>query len=97
MAPVMKFYAKHCIIGFSVAAVFTGALFYLNVANLWHLVSTSDVGVMAAVVFWILNGIVFAGVQTAIAVMMMAEREDDGPRGGTPVPVRAKAAVRSPL
>jgi hypothetical protein len=46
-----------------------------------------------------LNGVVFAGVQFAIAVMRMAE-PDDGPRGGlkrpirvdlTPIPVMATA------
>jgi len=90
MPPVLKFYFTHCAIGFAIAATFTGAILWFNVANLWHLVSSSDIGLMAIVVFWILNGIVFAGVQTAIAVMFMQEK-DETPRGGTPVPVRVTA------
>ncbi|MDF1727959.1 MAG: hypothetical protein P1U53_09425 [Sulfitobacter sp.] len=95
MSPIARFYITHCLLGFLAAGIFTASLLYLNVANLWHLISTSDIGLMALVVFWILNGIVFAGVQTGIAVMMMAEDEDDGgPRGGTPIPIRAPARRR---
>ena len=95
MPKIMRFYAMHCALGFLVAGVFTAALMYFNVANLWHLISTSDIGLMALVVFWVLNGIVFAGVQTAVAVMMMAENtdsDDDGPKGGTPIAVAAPAS-----
>lgn len=95
MPQIMRFYALHCVIGFTVSAVFIAGLLYLNVANLWHLISTSDIGLLALIVFWVLNGIVFAGVQTAVAVMMMAENPDaddnEPPQGGTPVGVRAHA------
>lgn len=99
MPIIFRFYIKHCIIGFCVSAVFIGALLYFNVANLWHLISTSDVGLMALIVFWVLNGIVFAGVQTGVAIMLMAEdgKDDDGPSSGLGVhadlaPVRAVQA-----
>jgi len=97
MPIIFQFYIKHCLIGFGVSAVFIATLLYFNVANLWHLISTSDVGLMALVVFWVLNGIVFAGVQTGVAVMMMAEDDDDDDddrRGNAPsglVPVRQQA------
>jgi hypothetical protein len=96
MPKIFKFYFLHCAIGFAVSAIFVGALLYFNIANLWHLISTSDIGMMALFVFWVLNGIVFAGVQTAVAVMLMAEKDDDddGPQGGTPVPVRVAAGQR---
>ncbi|KIN60418.1 hypothetical protein Z945_1389 [Sulfitobacter noctilucae] len=97
MPNVFRFYIKHCVIGFTVAAGFVGLLLWFNVANLWHLISTSDIGLMALAVFWVLNGIVFAGVQTGVAVMLMAEDEDHGPKGGTPVravPVRVIATPR---
>ena len=85
MPKIAQFYAKHCLFGFAIAAAFIAALLYFNVANLWHLISTSDIGLMALVVFWILNGIVFAGVQTAVAVMRLADKDDgDAPKGGTP-------------
>ena len=79
MPAVFRFYITQCLIGFAAAAVFVAALLWLDVGNLWHLISTSDIGVMALLVFWVLNGIVFAGVQTGVAVMMMAEDEDQGP------------------
>lgn len=102
MPPIFRFYIRHCLIGFAVAAIFVGAILYFNIANLWHLISHSDIGLMALIVFWVLNGIVFAGTQTAIAVMLMAEKED-GPRGGSivrggqmqPVPALAHAPKRS--
>lgn len=93
MPKIIRFYITHCVLGFIAAGVFTAALLYFNVANLWHLISTSDIGVMALIVFWVLNGIVFAGVQTGIAIMLLAEDDDDeGPKGGTPVAVRVPAS-----
>ncbi|KIN64001.1 hypothetical protein Z946_2884 [Sulfitobacter noctilucicola] len=99
MPDVFKFYIKHALIGFLVAGVFVGLLLYFNVANLWHLISTSDIAIMALVVFWALNGLVFGGVQTAVAVMLMAEdRSDDsnGPRGNTPQQVLADGLIPVP-
>jgi hypothetical protein len=96
MPKILRFYILHCAIGFAVAGVFTAGVLWFNVANLWHLVSTSDIGLMAIVVFWVLNGIVFAGVQFGVAVMLMAENDDDdddiGPGGGLRVPVRVPAS-----
>ncbi|MGJ8556007.1 MAG: hypothetical protein ACSHW6_03130, partial [Sulfitobacter geojensis] len=87
MPVIFRFYIKHCVIGFALSAIFIAGLLWLNVANLWHLISTSDIGLMALVVFWVLNGIVFAGVQTGVAVMLMSEEGDvdAGPKGGSPV------------
>lgn len=100
MPKLIRFYILNCIIGFTVSAVFTFAIMWFNVANLWHLVSSSDIGLMAIIVFWVLNGIVFAGVQFGVAVMLMADNDDkdDGPRGGHRIPVRvpASAEVRRP-
>lgn len=102
MPKLVRFYITHCIIGFALGAAFVAALLWLNVANLWHLISTSDVGLMAVVVFWVLNGIVFAGAQTTVALLLMSESDDAGdtPRGNAPVtsqvpvPVRAEAKAR---
>lgn len=83
MPKLVELYIRHVLIGFTIAAGFVALLLWLNVMNLWHLVSTSDVGVLAVVVLWFAHGIVFAGVQFGWAVMAMAEKDDDG-RGGTP-------------
>ena len=93
MPKIFRFYILHCLIGFAISAVFIAGLLYLNVANLWQLIRGSDVGLLALTVFWVLNGIVFSGVQTAVAVMLMAENdEDEGPKGGTPAAVRIRSS-----
>lgn len=97
MPKLIRFYIINCVIGFAVAAVFTAAIMWFNIANLWQLISGSDIGIMAIIVFWVLNGIVFAGVQFGVAVMLMADGSDkeDGPRGGMRIPVRVPAEVKS--
>lgn len=99
MPELIKLYIKNVLIGFAIAAAFVGTLLWFNVMNLWHLVTTSDSGVLAVVILWFAHGIVFAGVQFAYAVMSLAERNDT-PRRGTPVadltrPVRVKVAAPS--
>jgi hypothetical protein len=76
------------------SAVFVGALFAFDVANLWTLVSRSDVGLMAAVMLFMGNGIVFAGVQFGISVMRMGD-DDEEPRGGQREPGAFPSCPRS--
>src|SRR5690606_1653981 len=68
------------LIGFAIAAAFVAGLLWFNVANLWYLVTHNSMGPLAVLILWFANGIVFAGVQFAIAVMTL--REDDS-TGGT--------------
>lgn len=106
MPKLIKLYIVNVAIGFVLAAIFVGMLLWFNIANLWHLVSTSDKGWIAVVVLWVSNGIIFAGVQFAIAVMRLKDDDDDEPRGGNrapaleylaePVPVRVKPQNRAP-
>lgn len=101
MPRLVRLYIRNVIIGFGLAGAFVGLLLWLNVMNLWHLVSNSPDGVLAAFVLWFMNGIVFAGVQFAWVIMSMAEKTDRK-GGGTPVadlsrPVRIKTeASRRP-
>ncbi|MCQ0092483.1 hypothetical protein [Roseovarius sp. M141] len=81
MPKLIRLYITHVAIGFGIAGAFVGMLLWFNIANLWHLVSHSDKGWLAVLVLWLANGIVFAGVQFAIAVMNMKD-DDDEPRGG---------------
>lgn len=88
MPQLVKLYITQVLIGFGIAAAFVGALLYFNVANLWHLVTHNDVGLIAVVVLWFANGIVFSGVQFAIKIMSMAEKDDEdtgGKRDDLPV------------
>jgi len=97
MPKLIKLYIKNVLIGFAVAGAFVAVLLWFNVMNLWHLVSSSDAGILAVVVLWFAHGIVFAGVQFAWAVMALAEREDSGPRGNTPVRSEALLTVPVPV
>ena len=89
MPDLIRLYIRQCIAGFAIAGVFVGLLFAFNVANLWHLVSTSDVGLIAALMLWMANGIGFAGVQFGITIMRMGEPEEppQPPRRGQTLPV----------
>lgn len=92
---LIRLYIKSCLIGFGAAAVFVGMLLAFNIANLGHLILGSPQGIIAALVLWIANGIVFAGVQFGIVIMGMADDDDDDHGGkrdpvllAEPVPVR---------
>lgn len=76
MPRVVRLYIQSAIIGFAVSAIFVAMIIGLNVANLRHLIFTSDIGVVATLVFWILNGIVFSGVQFAYSIAQLAKQSD---------------------
>jgi hypothetical protein len=82
MPKLVRLYITQVAIGFGIAAVFVAMLLWFDIANLWHLVTHSDKGLLAVIILWVSNGIVFAGVQFAIAVMRMKDDDDDEPRGG---------------
>ena len=96
MPKLVRLYIISVAIGFAISAVFVVGLVWLDVAGLRHLILGTDKGWLAALMMFMFNGIVFAGVQFAIRIMGMAEY-DDGPRGGTRAPVirdiPARAAV----
>lgn len=102
MPKLIRLYIIQVLIGFGIAAAFVGVLLAFNVANLWHLVTHSDMGILAVVVLWVSNGVVFSGVQFAIRIMGMAERDDDDAQGGKrsgvvlqrPIPALVPAQVR---
>ncbi|WP_170397638.1 hypothetical protein [Ruegeria arenilitoris] len=95
MPKLIRLYITQVAWGFVISAMFVGVLLALNVANLRHLITSSEMGLIALGMIWFMNGIVFAGVQFAYAIMSMAEKPQ-GPRRGTPVaaefePVMVKA------
>lgn len=108
MPKLVRLYITQVAIGFGLAGVFVGMLLWFDIAGLWHLVSHSDKGLLAVLILWLANGIVFAGVQFAIAVMRLKDDDDDEPRGGlrqhvmrhdyAAIPVRAgQGRARGPL
>ncbi|MDP1669867.1 hypothetical protein [Phaeovulum sp.] len=92
MPKLVRLYLFNIAIGFALSAVFVGLLLWLNVANLWHLVSSSPLGWVAVAMLLVFNALVFSGVQFAIAVMRMADPE--GGNGGTRAPVAARRPVK---
>ena len=101
MPELVRLYIRNVAIGLGLSVVFVAMLMWFNVANLAHLVTATQGGAIAVVMLVIFNGIVFGGVQFAIAVMRMAEPEGDDDRGrrdaipaAEPALVRVPAAVR---
>jgi predicted branched-subunit amino acid permease len=98
MPDLVKMYIRQCAIGFLLSAIFVGLLLYFNVVNLWHLVTHTDVGILAIFLMWLFNGIVFAGVQFGIAIMLMKydDDDDDDDHRGRPIhltPIRVEATA----
>lgn len=85
MPELVRLYIRHVVIGFLLGALFTALLLWLNVANLWHLVTSTRGGSLAVLMLTLFNSFVFSGVQFAIAVMGLAE--DEGQGGGTLAPL----------
>ena len=92
MPALVRLYIRNVLTGFALSAAFVGALLWLNVANLWHLISTSPQGWIAALMLFVFNGAVFAGVQFAIVIMRMEDRGTGG--GGRKAPVAIGIPVR---
>jgi len=82
MPKLIRLYIRHVLIGFVLSAIFVGLLLGLDVAGLRRLVLGSDMGWLAGLMLLVFNGSIFAGVQFGIAVMRMAEPEDEPPSGG---------------
>lgn len=92
MPKLIRLYIVNVAIGFAISAAFLAMLVGLDVAGFRHLILGTEMGYVAGAMFFVANGIIFAGVQFGIAVMRLAE-DDDTPRGGTrqhnvPAPVR---------
>lgn len=73
---VVRLYINSALNGFGISLGFAALILIFNVGNLRHLVSTSDVGVIAMIAFWVLNGIVFSGVQFAFALAQVVRAEN---------------------
>lgn len=92
----IKFLLRHAFVGGVVAVAFVGALLWMNVANLWHLVTHSPEGPLALIVMTAFFWITFGSVQIGIRIMMMGEDTDRGggrrapEQAATPVPVRVR-------
>lgn len=94
---LIRLYIFNCLFGFLLSAIFCTLLLGLDVAGLRHLVLASPGGLLALGVFFVLNGIVFAGVQSAIVIWSLGQDETP-PAGGkrlraVPAPLPVRVAV----
>jgi TRAP-type C4-dicarboxylate transport system permease small subunit len=97
MPELVRLYIRSAALGFAISAIFTAGLVWWDVAGIGHLILGSDIGLVAAAMMVVFNGIVFSAVQFAYKIMAMAE-DDEGPRGGhgarepvlIPVPVATR-------
>lgn len=85
MPKLVRLYIQQVLIGFAVAAAFVALLMFLNIANLWHLVTHTSGGWLALLMLWIFNGIVFAGVQFALSLPSDRSGRGDGGRRSNPI------------
>jgi hypothetical protein len=96
MPELVRLYIRSVALGFAISATFTAGLVWWDVAGIGHLILGSDIGLVAAVMLVVFNGIIFSAVQFAFKIMAMAE-DDSGPKGGhkahalIPIPVTAPA------
>jgi len=93
MPKLIRLYIVSVAIGFALAALFVAMLVWFDIANLRHLVLGQPMGWLAAIMLTVFHGIVFAGAQFAIAIMRLAE-DDDEPRGGRRAPVATREPAR---
>lgn len=94
---VVRLYIFNCLIGFTLSGIFTAAIVWWNIAGIGHLVASVPEGKLALLVFFMLNGIVFSGVQTGIVIMTMDYDDEDKDRGlRVPVPEPALIPVPAP-
>ncbi len=87
MPKLVRLYIVCVLTGFGISALFLGFLLWQDVMGLRGLIFGSDQGFVAALMLFVFNGSLFAGVQFAVTVMAMAD-DDQGPRGGRKMPTR---------
>lgn len=100
MPKLIRLYIQSIVVGFALSVAFVAALVVMDVAGLQGLILGSSMGMVAAAMLVVFNGIIFAGAQFAYVIMRMADC-DDGPRGGRGVrqeliPIRVEAVARRP-
>jgi len=93
MPRLIRLYITQVAIGFTISLAFTVLVIVLDIGRLGYLMTHVDGGWLAAFLFFMLNGIVFAGVQFGISVMRMADTGDDTPPRGPKLLLRSFATV----
>ncbi|WP_347267295.1 hypothetical protein [Paracoccus sp. (in: a-proteobacteria)] len=93
MPQLVRLYLFSTVIGLALGLVFTALLLVLDVAGLWHLVSATRGGWIAVFMLAFFHAVLFSGVQFAIRIMLMAQR--DTPAGGKRQRIRLHLSARA--
>lgn len=94
MPDYIKLILRHAAYGGVIAVVFVATLLWMNVGNLWHLVTHTAEGPLALVVMTLLFWITFGSVQIGIRIMMMGDDDDKGGGKRAPEPLAIRVPVR---
>ncbi|ABK42722.1 hypothetical protein Mmc1_0195 [Magnetococcus marinus MC-1] len=76
-----KFLARHALIGFFMSAILVTAMVYWDFQHMGTLILSSAAPALVLGVLTFFVGLTLASAQMAIAVMLLAEPEDNGTRG----------------
>lgn len=97
MPKLVRLYITQSLWGFAIAAVFVAGLLWLDVARLGYLATHNAMGPFAIFLLWAHMGLVFAGVQFAIAVMRLGQDDptDKGSDDGQPYRNENRAHART--
>ena len=85
MPQLIRLYIVCVATGFGISALFLAAMLWQDVAGLQRLILGSDSGFVAALMLFVLQGVLFGGVQFAITIMSMGQ---DDPDHGEMIPIR---------
>lgn len=96
MPKLIRLYIVNVAIGFAIALAFVVMLVWADIGHLRHLVLETEMGWLAFGMMWVFNGIVFAGVQFAIAIMRLAD-DDETPKGGKRQRVTNPTQILAPV
>ncbi|MTH79637.1 hypothetical protein [Paracoccus aestuariivivens] len=96
MPRLIHLYLVSILVGAGLGAVFTGLLVGLDVAGLRHLLTGSGSGLIGLFMLMFFHAALFSGVQFAISVMLMGNRNAQPPHGRGRLVIGKNATVLSP-
>jgi hypothetical protein len=92
--PLVRLLVRNAAFGFAVAGAFIGSLLVFDIGGLGTLVAEQRDGPLAAFVLTFATGLTFGSVQMGIAIMQLAEKDEDKPPRGRTMPIGPLAPVR---
>ncbi|MEM7733819.1 MAG: hypothetical protein AAF280_13710 [Pseudomonadota bacterium] len=73
---------KNVYVGFGLSAVFLSMTMWFNIAGLMTYIAETTMGWLVALLMWLVNGMVFARVQTLLTSASVDDDDEDDHHGG---------------